>query len=320
MSVSFTKTYCHPLTEQEKNEYELIWELERTHPFDELILSWNGMRPKKGKWVFWVSLFVDTWSCWIRYAEWGPKLQKTFKYTASGSKVESYQDAVYTNEGLCNAFRIKTTAEGGADLKECHTLFACLSNLSNYSILPPKKSLPSILLANFPRRSQLTLDHPRFLDLCSPTATTSAIHFLLKKRKPPDPLALAKKIHDMEFDIYGNWILNTAEAFHQLKGKFRCHVERLDAFSTLHTYLMKGLPVIASVRGPLTGSFRPLTFGHLLCVIGYDATTQHVLCVDSAFPEDDQTAVSYPLKNFLEAWARRYNITYLFPAAFPDIR
>ena len=311
LSADFTKTYEYDLSSEDRKSKECTWKMEKTRPFDELILSWNGMRPVKGKWTFWVSLFVGEWSSWIHYAEWGPKSQKTFKHAPQGCKVESYQDAVYPKDGLCDAFRVKVVAEEGADLSQFDTFFVCLSNLSAHSVSLPNEPLSSVLLPNFPRRSQLILDHPRFLDLCSPTATSSAINFLLGAKRA-EPVPFANEIHDVEFDIYGNWILNTAQAYQELGGKFRCRVERLTSFSVLHSYLMRGLPVIASVRGPLVGSYRPMTFGHLLCVIGFDAKNQNVQCIDSGFPEDDKTNVSYPLKDFLEAWARRQNIAYLF--------
>jgi hypothetical protein len=311
LSPDFSKTYEWDLESIQRQKKECVWEKENTFPFDELILSWNGIRPAVGKWTFSVSVYAGKWSPWIRYAEWGKALQKTFKFSAPGEKVESYQDAVYLTEGLSDRFKIKVTATDGADLTQFETLFVCLSNLSSHAVAFPQTPLPSVQLSPFPRRSQLKLQHPRCQDLCSPTATSSAIHYLLKT-KESNPIVFAEKVRDMEFDIYGNWILNTAQAFEELGGAFRCHVARLSNFATIHSYLTRGLPVIASVRGPLVGSYLPLTFGHLLCVIGYDAKLQNVLCIDSAFPEDERTFVSYPLKDFLDAWARRENIAYLF--------
>src|SRR5579871_2852037 len=94
----FTKTYEYDLVQKERQEKEFTWTMEPTRPFDELICSWNGMRPEQGKWTFWVSAFTKEWSPWIKYAEWGPKLQKTFKHAPQGCKIESYQDAVFPKE------------------------------------------------------------------------------------------------------------------------------------------------------------------------------------------------------------------------------
>ncbi|MBM3184044.1 MAG: hypothetical protein FJZ64_01910, partial [Chlamydiae bacterium] len=174
----------------------------------------------------------------------------------------------------------------------------------------PTTPLSTVLLPKVIGRSQFKLDHPRKKDLCSPTATTTAIRYLM--REDIDPVSFASKVHDDTFDIFGNWILNTAEANVALKGKYICHVERLPSFASIHAHLTHGLPVVVSVRGPLPGSSHPLTFGHLICVIGFHADTNHVLCIDSGFPENEKTFASYDLKDFIEAWGRRQNIAYVF--------
>jgi hypothetical protein len=311
LSSDFTKTYRQDLSKVDREGKECVWKIEKTRPFDELIFSWNGIRPKIGKWTFWVSVFTDVWSPWIKYAEWGAAHQMTFKHSSVGCRVESYQDAVFSKEGLMSGFQVKAVAEDGADLKQLDMFFVCLSDLSKHSISMPEELLSMVFLPQFPRRSQLKLDHPRACDLCSPTATSTAINYLLGAKKT-DPISFAEKIHDSGFDIYGNWILNTAQGYQELGGNFRCQTERLASFATLHSYLMRGLPVIVSIRGPLVGSYRPMTFGHLVCVTGYDAKEEKVRCVDSGFPEDDQTEVFYPLKDFLAAWARRQNLAYVF--------
>ena len=311
LSADFTKTYSFDLPEGDRRGKEFLWEIGASRLFEELILSWNGKRPEKGKWMFWVSVHQGSWSPWIRYAEWGAHSQKTFKYAPQGSFVESYQDFVYPKDGQCDGFRIKVTAEEGADLSRFDTLYVCLSALSSLSIELPTEPLTSKLLSNVPRRSQIQLKHPRAQDLCSPTSTATAINYLLGRKKV-DPVEFAAKSHDDEFDIYGNWILNTAQAYHELSGQFRCRVERLPSFSFLHSYLMRNLPVVVSIRGPLPGSSRPHTFGHLICIVGYDSGPQKVLCIDPGFPDDEQTFVGYFLKDFLEAWNRRRNIAYLF--------
>jgi Peptidase_C39 like family len=311
LSPDFAKTYERDLTKEEREKTECVWILEKTEPFDELIVSWNGMRPEMGTWTFWVSVRLLEWSPWIKYAEWGVGVQKTFKHASLGSKVESYQDAVFSKEGLMCGFQVKATAENGADLKQLDALFVCLSDLSRHAVQVPEAPLQTIQLPSVPRRSQLKLGHPRPNDLCSPTATSTAINYLLGAAKT-DPISFAEKVHDSEFDIYGNWILNTAQGYQELGGDFRCRTERLPSFSTLHSYLLRGLPVIVSIRGPLVGSYRPMTFGHLVCVTGYDAKLGRVHCIDSGFPEDEQTDVSYPLKDFLDAWGRRQNIAYVF--------
>jgi hypothetical protein len=118
-------------------------------------------------------------------------------------------------------------------------------------------------------------------------------------------------VHDDEWDIYGNWILNTAQGYQETGGAFRPHVRRLNGFPAVHRYLSEGLPVVVSVRGPLEGAPHPYASGHLICVIGYEKG--RVYCIDSGFPDDASTWTSYAMSDFLTAWSRRGYIAYVFP-------
>lgn len=291
--MGFSKTYFCASSAFSKS---FSWEEKNTLPFNELILSWNGIRPKKGKWTFWVSLKDEEW---LKYAEWAPDSQRSFK--SVGNFAESYQDVVIPKE-LCTHFRIKVEGE---DLSQLHFLNVCLSNLANHAIIIPQ-NLPPVLLKGVPRQSQMILDHPRHRDLCSPTSTSTAVNYLLKKRI--DPLLFANLCHDNEFDIYGNWILNIAEAYNQIRS--RCHVERLTDFNALHAKLMQGRPVVVSVKGTIPGAPRPYPCGHLMCVIGFD--NGKVYCIDSGFTDNESTFVGYEIADFLQAWGIRRNLAYVF--------
>jgi hypothetical protein len=173
-------------------------------------------------------------------------------------------------------------------------------------------------LNNIPLQSQFVLEHRRKRDLCSPTSLSTAINYLVGEKKV-DPIRFASQIHDSEFDIYGNWILNTAAAYQALSGKYRCHVERLTDFRALHKQLIQGHPVVVSVKGTLPGAPHPYPEGHLICVIGYDPENKKVYCIDPAFPTNETTRVSYDLGDFLAAWGTRRNLSYLFTKKFEVI-
>lgn len=266
-------------------------------PFDELICSWNGLRPRFSTWTFWVRIEEDEW---LKYAEWGPNFQRTFH--SKGRFSESYQDTIVTNR-LCTTFQIRVE---GAELEKLQELrpFTC-----SMRAFPPPLSpspLPSVFLSQVPFQSQRVLSHPRHKDLCSPTATTTALRYLL--RQFVDPVDFADRVRDHGFDIYGNWILNIAEAFHRLRSP--CYVTRLPSFAALHAKLQEGKPVVVSVKGPLPGAPLPYQSGHLLCVVGYEG--EKVYCIDSAFSDNESTYVSYPLADFLAAWGLRRHLAYVF--------
>lgn len=308
LSASFTKTYEHLLSANQRGEKEIVWEQLEVSPYNEAIVSWNGLRPITGKWTLFVSLRQEEWSPWLKYAEWTPTSQKTFKDSPEDSFAETYQDGANPKTGTCDAIRVKLIAEEGADLSELDSLYICLSHLPDHRIIQSPPLFP-IFLPNVPRQSQMTLNHPRHRDLCSPTSTTNAINYLLGLSLV-DPIFFASKIHDDEFDIYGNWILNTAEVYGRLNGAYRAHVERLQSFEDLYAELYQGRPVVVSVKGTLPGAPQPYRSGHLICIIGYEDSS--VICIDPAFPDNDSTFTRYPLDEFLQAWGRRYNIAYLF--------
>lgn len=246
----------------------------------------------------------------MKYAEWSARDQKTFKSSAPDSFAENYQDAVTAKNGFCEAFSVKITAQEGADLKQMDSLYACLSNLTRHAIFIPPR-LQRVFLNALPLQSQMVLDHPRHQDMCSPTSTSTAVNYLLG-RKEIDPVRFAEWIHDDEFDIYGNWILNTAEGYRQLGGSHRVFVRRLNDFRCLHAQLILGNPVVASVKGTISGAPKPYPFGHLICVSGFDPKEEKVYCVDPAFPDNESTFASYRLPDFLNAWGARRNLAYLF--------
>lgn len=64
--------YHRDLTEEEKRESSFVWEHVCEQSFDELFLSWNGRRPERGEWKFWVCLLLQgRWTAPMPYAYWG---------------------------------------------------------------------------------------------------------------------------------------------------------------------------------------------------------------------------------------------------------
>jgi hypothetical protein len=282
-----------------------VVEVRDLEPFNEVIVSWNGKRPKVGSWSFWVSLYQEGWSEWLKLAEWGEGTQRTFHSESDVAK--TYQDIARPLKGHCTGFRVRVQAEKGAKLSSLQAISVCCSDLD--LIEPLKLSMPSVLLTDFPRQSQRLLPHHRALDLCSPTSTATAVSYL--RGEWVDPVLFAEQAHDKGFDIFGNWILNTAAAAEYLFPKYRTYVERLPDFGSIHRRLSQGMPVVVSVKGPLSGAPMPYTHGHLLCVIGY--RKGKVLCMDPGFDSHEKTFVSYELDDFIEAWTvRRKNLAYIF--------
>lgn len=286
------------------------WQEENLPPFDELMISWNAVRPTEGKFLFYVSVKINQWSPWLLYASWGEDGQSSFLSTTEEAPVRTYQDTLEVMERKkATAFRIKIVPVGLTNLSAIHGLHVYINN--DKKELENKELNFNSITLQVHGLSQMALDHLRNTDLCSPTSTTAVIRYL-SNDQTIDPLLIAQQVWDSGFDIFGNWVFNVAQAAACLGNDWNCWVERLHGFNAIYYYLQKGNPVIVSVRGPLSGSAQPYSKGHLLVVTGYDAINQKVLCMDPAFPKDAETHVSYILSDFLQAWSRRGNVAYIF--------
>lgn len=300
---------CHHPSFRNRNQKSCIWTEHAIAPFDELLISWNADRPEKGQFVILVSLLHREWSPWLLYAVWGSKIQYSFHETTSQSPIQTYQDQVEILDGeKATGYRIRVEASGGATLADFHSFFACtcIRNVDREPFTLPIKSVEVPVVGI----SQLQQAHPRSNCFCSPSSITSMIHTLSPSSKV-SPLSIASSVYDSGFDIYGNWPFNTAQLYVHLQRKWSCYVARLKNFSALFNRLNRGLLTIVSVKGPLPGSLKNYNSGHLLVVRGYDASQNIIHCMDPAYPTDKETLVSYPLKEFHQAWEKRGNIAYI---------
>lgn len=290
-------------------EFKEEWVEETVAPFDELILTWNGKRPMQGKYFIYVSVKLQEWSPEFLYATWGKNSQSTFLSTSSDVPVRSYQDVIEIMKGeMATGFRIRIKDEKGVAIASMLDLHVYTNGI--HAKEKESTSFSSILL-DVDGISQMRLDHSRSSDLCSPTSTFAAVRFL-SQRKDLDPLQFVKLSWDEGFDIFGNWVLNLAQASIELGSSWDAWVQRLEGFEDIYERLIQKIPVVVSVRGPLPGGALPYSKGHLLVVIGYEAENQKVICMDPAFPTDPETRVSYRLSDFIQAWTRRGNIAYIF--------
>lgn len=285
-----------------RNHAQGIWEMEGLQPFNEWMLTWNAARPLDKDYQFYVSVKTDAWSPWLPYAIWGASGQSSYDVQSADGKVKVFQDALEILHGKATGFRVYVNPA----MEEM-----ALHVYTNGDIqTEAAKELSSVLLP-VEGLSQIALDHYRTRHLCSPAATTAVVRYLLKQQDI-DPVTFAAQVWDRGFDIYGNWVFNAAQAASLLGPSFHVWVERLDGFASIHQKLMKGTPVVVSIRGPLAGSALPYEQGHLIAVIGYAAEEKKVICIDPAFPTDAETKVSYPLEDFLRAWNRRGRVAYCF--------
>jgi len=303
----------HYVSNQNIDNNSCWWIEQDTHSFEELLVTWNAMRPKYGHYSIYVSVNTGKWSPWLLYAQWGKNFQKGFISTKENTAVRVYQDAIETLGGkIGNGFRVKIIAENGADISNIRSIHVCASSPSLISPKTNALKINTSYLLDVKGLSQMALMDERRNRLCSPTSTTAIVRFL-KNEENLNPILFAESCWDSSFDIFGNWVFNVAEAFNQIRNpSYSCWVERLDSFQNILESLKEGFPVVISVRGPLPGSAQPYKSGHLLSVIGFDNKTNEAICMDPAFDNDKETRVRYKLDDLLKAWSRRKNVAYIF--------
>ncbi len=301
---SFKKTY--------------VWQVTSNKPFTELILSWNAFRPKnKGKFSFFVSIRHNYWSAWYKLAEWGSNGQQTFVNTKNPFVHCKHVRVELARRRKATAFRIKVIARNSADLKDLKSLFVCLSDLGKFCVNKPNLKLSSIRIRGIYAQSQMNLKHPRHRDLCSPTSLGMLLKYFSGYKKSTQHLrdyipVFAEKVHDDSYlDIYGNWILNVAQAYDSSKGNVFFRVQRLNGFNDLYYFLTKKTPVAVSVRGYLKGGKKPYDNGHFIVVVGWDQKKQSLLCIDPAFSPNKKTLRAYKIDSFLQAWGTSRNLSYV---------
>jgi Peptidase_C39 like family len=290
------------------NLYE--WESTTNIPFNELIVSWNANRPTQGDYDIFISIKQEEWTSWMKFASWGSSGQQTYERQSFDGSIVIYQDTLELKGNPANQFRIRVASQGGANLTNFKTLYASFANSQSLNELQHTCENLSVFLP-VSGLSQMTLNHASCGHMCSPTSTTAVIRYL-QPAKSLDPLHFAQQVWDKGFDIYGNWIFNSAQAYVELEGLYNTWVARLTGLNELIQYLLTGTPVVVSVREPLPGSAVPYTTGHLIVVCGYDSATRKIACMDPAFSQDSQTLVQYDVDDFLKAWQRRGYIAYLF--------
>ena len=211
---------------------------------------------------------------------------------------------------MADGFRIKVVPKEGASLYDFRGLAVNVAHLRDFAFVPEEyKNLPSVLIDAVPRYSQMLIQHERAEHMCSPTALSMLLEYL--GQQPINLLDTALKVYDDGLNAFGSWPFNIAHAFDYCKGSFYFYIARLPSFRELHAFLVRKIPVIVSVRGPLPGGAGEYAHGHLMLVVGWDQERQEVLCHDSAFPADEKVFVSYKIKDFCQAWARSHNLAYV---------
>ncbi len=304
-------------TELEQNAERSILQFSRKNVpnFTQLLFSWNAFRPQEGHFSFYVqarNAKTKQWGPWHKMIEWGKDKQRSYLHATKDATSYYHVRLETEKRGHADAFQVKIEVHDGAKLETVKGLSVAISNYKKFKRehnLDAFSALASVHVKQVPQISQFQLEHPEERRICSPISMSMLASFFAGKTI--DPVQFAANVYDRGLQAYGSWPFNTAQAFDQCTGKVWFFTVRMNSFKGLHAWLRRGIPVVASVRGPLEGGARPYKNGHLLLVVGWDARTKEVICHDPAFQEHHQTLTRYSLKTFLRGWERSHRLVYL---------
>ena len=71
---------------------------------------------------------------------------------------------------------------------------------------------------------------------------------------------------------------------------------------------------MVSIQGELKGAYKPFYDGHLIILTSIN--DEYVECLDSATEDVEKVKKEYCIKEFLAAWTRRNNVTFIFQKKF----
>ena len=319
VSLLKTQVFRQVFTEHQAQEnygaLEIIFCQEDIHLFNQLIFSWNSLKPLQGYFSFFGQIrdaHTKKWYGAHHMADWGSTLKRS--YSKSSAQESSYHHVrLEAPSGTyADAFRITITPHKGASLDSIKGLIVNTVNLKLFEKVEDKNSfdhLPSVMVDNVPCYSQMIINHARANHMCSPTSLSMLLGYITLT--PIDTLQTAHGVYDKGLDAFGSWPFNIAYAFEYCQGNFLFYSARLASFEALHTILMKKMPVIVSIRGPLKGAAGEYIHGHLMIVIGWDKENKKVICHDPAFKKNSTVRVEYAVQDFIQAWGRSSNLSYI---------
>jgi len=303
-------------TQQEANRSKtgIYFSKEGIPHFTQLIFSWNAFRPSSGYFSFFIQArdaASKKWGKWHHMADWGAHIQRSFNSKSDGLTKYVHVRLETEAQKVADAFRLKVTSTSGADLS---LIKEFAFSIADYNLFRPETcnehiaQLPSVHIQHVPQISQFELAHKESGRLCSPTSCTMLTHFLTSNTI--DPCEFADNAYDNGLDAYGSWPFNVAHAFEHAGGNISFFTTRLNSFTMLWQQLSRGIPVVASVRGLLSGAPKMYRHGHLLVVVGWDKKTKEVICHDPAFPTHEKTLHRYSFSSFVHAWEASRRLAY----------
>lgn len=284
---------------------------EITTPFDytEAIASWNASTPP-GSWVEiqFRAKYGERWSKWYILGIWASDY---FTIERHSVRLQGDSDGFVAVDTFVSSNKKETTNKFQLKFRlfsEDRVSTASVRNGSvAYSTSAPKRAVASLntstpTLLNVPKCSQMV--YPDGGEVwCSPTSTSMVLAYLDHYVGPCEPRvrAAVDGVYDWIYDGHGNWPFNTAYAAAQ---GYEGYVARFTSLAKAEEFVAAGVPVVMSIawgNGDLTGADIDSTNGHLLVLVGFDATGNPIIN-DPASPSDAAVQHTYLRSEFEPLW------------------
>jgi hypothetical protein len=278
--------------------------------YKEAIASWNAATPT-GSWVEiqYRAQYGTRWSKWYILGIWAADTSTISRHSV---RTQGDSDGFVAVDTFVSSNKKETTSKFQLKLRLFSADGVATPIVQNasvaYSTEAPKTASASTgdstlwnTLINVPECSQMV--YPDGGEVwCSPTSTSMVLGRWNNTGTCDERVhAAVEGVFDWIYDGHGNWPFNTAYAATQGNEGY---VARFTSLAPVEEFVKAGVPVIMSIawdKGDLTGSDIASTNGHLLVLVGFDASGNPIIN-DPASPADETVQRTYQRSEFEPLW------------------
>jgi hypothetical protein len=302
-----------------------------TFAYKEAIASWNAATPP-GTWieVQFSARYGTRWSKWYVLGIWASDYSTIERHSV---RLQGDSDGYVAVDTFVSSNKKEATDAFQLKLRlfsEDGVVTPTVRNASvAYSTTPPKSASMSAgnsanwnTLLPVPECSQMVYPGEGGEVWCSPTSTSMVLGYWGYMPGPCEPRVkdAVNGVFDWIYDGHGNWPFNTAYAAAQ---GYEGYVARFTSLEKAEEFVKAGVPVIMSIawgKGDLTDAYISSTNGHLLVLVGFDATGNPIIN-DPAWPTDEDVQHTYQRSEFEHLWleASGGTVYLIYPAGMTGL-
>lgn len=269
---------------------------EEVAPFDELVVSWNGLTPGDSCLKIEAQIRVNgEWSNFYPIALWNQYFTGG-SFSKEDELAKTAIDVIQVKKpNFADAYRMRVWLRrtSFAEMPRVTGLFATTRNTDQWKLHMSQGIAPVEL--DVPTRSQM-IQHKAYANLiCSPTCCGMVLGYY-GIHQPTDQMIW--QVYDRSAGIFGNWPFNTAAL--STYG-FEAKVLFIEDLYVALQEVAAGRPIITGIRyeeGQLENAAIKRTDGHIITIVGYE--DGYVIVNDSAAPTNAEVRRKYRVDQFLQ--------------------